>query len=55
MSNIPKTFTEKIKNIYKKSGYLDNYGGSLIITVVVLFIFWLIIFISSGKRAYKTD
>ena len=43
MSNIPKTFADTLKKIYNKSNYLDKYGGSVIITVLVLFIFWLIV------------
>ena len=42
MSNIPQTFTGVIKKIYKKKGYLDLYGGDLIITGTILLIFWLI-------------
>ena len=43
MSNIPETFIGKVKNIYKKNGYLDKYGGSVIITGLLLFITWLIL------------
>ena len=42
MSNIKPTLTAIIKKIYKKAGYLDRYGGSLIITGVVVVIFWLL-------------
>lgn len=31
-----------IKNIYNKKGYLDKYGGSLFITILTLFIFFII-------------
>ena len=43
MSNIPATFVGKIKTIYKKNGYLDRYGGSVIIAGLLLFITWLIL------------
>ena len=43
MSNIPETFIGKVKTIYKKNGYLDKYGGSVIITGLLLFITWLIL------------
>ena len=42
MSNIPATFVGKVKKIYKKNGYLDKYGGSVIIAGLLLFIVWLI-------------
>ena len=43
MSNIPATFIGKVKTIYKKKGYLDRYGGSVIIACILLFITWLIL------------
>jgi len=43
MSNIPATFIGKVKTIYKKKGYLDRYGGSVIIAGILLFITWLIL------------
>jgi len=43
MSNIPETFIGKMKIIYKKNGYLDKYGGSVMITGLLLFIAWLIL------------
>jgi len=43
MSNIPETFIGKVQTIYKKNGYLDKYGGSVIITGLLLFITWLIL------------
>ena len=33
---------EDISNIYKKSGYFDKYGGSVFMTILILFIFFLI-------------
>lgn len=43
MSNITGTFIGKVENIYKKNGYLDKYGGSVIIAGLLLFITWLIL------------
>ena len=43
MSNIPKSFMDQMKKIYKKADYLDKYGGSVIICAVILFIFWIIV------------
>ena len=42
MNNIQNTFTGKLKKLYKKAGYLDKYGGSVIITGLILLCFWLI-------------
>ncbi len=42
MDNIPKTFESYINKITKKVGYLDKYGGSVVVTGIVLFIFFLI-------------
>lgn len=36
------SFAEKIKKIYEQETYLDKYGDSLVITFVILFIFFLI-------------
>ena len=33
---------EDISNIYKKSGYFDKYGGSVFMTTLILFIFFMI-------------
>ena len=41
MDNNPE-FIKKINKIYKKATYLDKYGGSVIATVVTLFIFFII-------------
>ena len=32
-----------INEIYRKSGYLDKYGGSLWVTVILLLVFFIII------------
>ena len=58
MSNIPQTFIGVIKGKYKKSGYLDKYGGDTIITGFVLTIFWLIFsyyFIRGKMKPIKAD
>ena len=36
-------FTEKANNIYKELKYLDKYGGSIIITVLMLFVFFILL------------
>ena len=36
------TLNAEIKNLYKKSGYLDKYGGSLVIAMVIVIVFILI-------------
>ena len=33
------TLNAEIKNLYKKSGYLDKYGGSLVIAMVIIIVF----------------
>ena len=42
MNNIPKSFTDNIKNIYNKAGYLDKYGGSVIACVLLLLAFFCV-------------
>ena len=36
------TFNSEIKNLYQKSGYLDKYGGSFVIAIIIFTIFILI-------------
>ena len=31
-----------INEIYRKSGYLDKYGGSLWVTVILLLVFFIV-------------
>ena len=38
-----ETTTNVIKSIYKKHGFLDHYGGSLFITVIVCLVFFIAI------------
>jgi len=33
------TLNAEIKNLYKKSGYLDKYGGSVVIAMVIIIVF----------------
>jgi len=42
MENIHSAFSEYIDKLYDKATYLDKYGGSVIVTCVTLFIFFLI-------------
>ena len=41
MDKIPHTFSKNIEKLYKKSGYLDKYGTSLLITTIILYSFFL--------------
>jgi hypothetical protein len=36
-----ENFTKKINNLYEKKGFLDRYGGSLFLTIIIFFIFFL--------------
>ena len=42
MNNIPETFSNYFYKAYKKDGYLDKYGGSVVATALTLFFFFLI-------------
>ena len=42
MNNIQETLTDYFNQLYKKEGYLDKYGGSVIATSITLFLFFLI-------------
>jgi len=42
MDNIPHTFQSYINKITRKAGYLDKYGGSVIVTLITLMIFFII-------------
>ena len=33
------TFNNEIKNLYQKSGYLDKYGGSFVVAIIIFIIF----------------
>ena len=58
MDNIPKTFGSYINKITKKIGYLDKYGGSVVVTGVVLFIFFLIFsyfYVMNRLKPIKAD
>ena len=41
MDKIPHSFNKRVEDLYKKSGYLDKYGTSLLITILILFSFFL--------------
>jgi hypothetical protein len=36
-------FANKVNDIYKEYGYFDKYGGSIVITLFILFIFFIIL------------
>jgi hypothetical protein len=42
MNNIPNSFSDNIKKIYEKAGYLDKYGGSVIACVLLLLAFFCV-------------
>jgi len=42
MNNIQETFTDYFHKLYAKEGYLDKYGGSVVVTALTLFVFFLI-------------
>lgn len=42
MDNIQQTFEGYFNTIYRKNGYLDKYGGSVVVTGVTLLFFFLI-------------
>jgi len=42
MNNIPETFSNYFYKAYKKDGYLDKYGGSVVATALTLLFFFLI-------------
>ncbi len=42
MNNIPETFASYFYKAYKKDGYLDKYGGSVVATALTLFFFFLV-------------
>ena len=42
MDNIRETFNEYFDRLYKKDGYLDKYGGSVVLTGITLLIFGVI-------------
>ena len=43
MDNIKNPIIERLYNLHKKAGYLDKYGNSLLITIFIFFIFFIII------------
>ena len=42
MDNIYDTFSDYFHTIYKKTTYLDKYGGSAVITAIILFTFFIV-------------
>ncbi len=42
MNNIQETFTDYFNKLYKMDGYLDKYGGSVVVSAVTLLIFFLV-------------
>jgi len=53
-----RNITELLEKIYKQVGYLDLYGGSIISTIVILFIFFLLLsyfYIMSNIKPIKQN
>ena len=42
MNNIQETFGDYFNKLYKMDGYLDKYGGSVVISALTLFLFFLV-------------
>jgi hypothetical protein len=58
MDNMYDTFSDYFHTIYKKTTYLDKYGGSTIITTIILFTFFSLIsyyFIQSNIKPIQQD
>ncbi len=58
MDNIKNPIIERLYNLHKKSGYLDKYGNSLLITIFIFFIFFIIIsyfYIKQNIEPIKKD
>ena len=53
MDKIPKTFESYINKITQKVTYLDKYGGSVVVTGVILFAFFLIFSVSLEKSRFS--
>ena len=43
MNNIPETLYSHFTKEYKKNGYLDKYGGSVVIAILTLIFFFLVL------------
>ena len=58
MDKIPKRFDFYINKITQKVTYLDKYGGSVIVTGIILFSFFLIFsyfYVMNKLKPIKTD
>ena len=58
MDKIPKTFESYINKITQKVTYLDKYGGSVVVTGVLLFAFFLLFsyfYVMNELKPIKTD
>jgi len=58
MDDIPKTFGSYVNKITKKIGYLDKYGGSVVVTGIVLLIFFIIFsyfYVMNRLKPIKAD
>lgn len=58
MENIQKPFKLAIQKIYAKASYLDKYGGSAIITLIVIILFalfWAYMYVNAKIQPIKSD
>ena len=58
MDKIPETFGSYIDKITKKIGYLDKYGGSVLVTGIVLLIFFTVLsyfYVMNRLKPIKAD
>ena len=58
MDNITPTFYEHVDKLYDKSTYLDKYGGSVIVSCLTLFVFFLLFsyyYIQTHLKPIKAD
>lgn len=58
MDNIKNPIIERLYNLHKKTGYLDKYGNSLIITILIFLVFFIIIsyfYIKQNIEPIKKD
>ena len=57
MNNIQETFTDYFNKLYKMDGYLDKYGGSVVVSAVTFTHFFSSFFLllcSITNRTYTT-
>jgi hypothetical protein len=51
-------FYKSINNLYEKKGFLEKYGGSLVMTIIIILVFFVLVsyfFIISKMETIKQD